>query len=179
MFSCRRIERNSMKTELPALVGQREKNMSWGERESRYRPWIFFLVFCCSSNVLIRWFRVHGCTSGMRILFGVNPKMKLVFFASLYISLADVQLLVLPHRISQSTNFQPRVVPLFPPGVVRRNQSVSSGSTPAQNTLDLCFFFFLVIFLITVVIHPWLAALQQVLWPESREVSLAFRRLTV
>ena len=30
-------------------------NITWWERENRQRPWIFFLVFCFISNILVCW----------------------------------------------------------------------------------------------------------------------------
>ena len=44
-----------MKAESTTLVGQRERCHEERKRRQR-RPWIFFLVFCCSSNVLIAGF---------------------------------------------------------------------------------------------------------------------------
>ena len=45
------------------------------EREGRHRLWISFLVFCCSSNMLVCWFCLHSCTSGVRPLFRGYTKM--------------------------------------------------------------------------------------------------------
>ena len=45
-------KKQCMKTETLALAGQRE-TICHEEKESRDRPWIFFLVFCCCSNMLI------------------------------------------------------------------------------------------------------------------------------
>ena len=100
----------------------------WREREQTQSLNFFFLVFCCSSNVLVRWFRLHWCASGVRPLFGAHLTMGATIFVSLYIFVAGVQLSSLPRHVSQTTNFQTRVVPLLPSGVVGRNISVSSCS---------------------------------------------------
>ena len=70
-----------MKVESTALAGQREticheerERERERERESRYRPWIFFLVFSCCSRILVRWFRLHSCAFGVRLIFGAHPK---------------------------------------------------------------------------------------------------------
>ena len=35
----------------------------------------FSLIFCCSSNILVCWFCLHSCESGIRPLFGADSKM--------------------------------------------------------------------------------------------------------
>ena len=50
-----RREKQSMKTESTVLAGQRETTYH-EEKESRYRSRIFFLVFCCSSDVFAGFF---------------------------------------------------------------------------------------------------------------------------
>ena len=118
--------------------------MSWGEKEGRHRPWIFLLVFCGSPNVVVHWFCLHSCMSGVKPLFKVHPKMKAIIFVCLYIFMAGVQLLSLPCHVSESTNFQTQVVPLLLPGIGKT--FVSSGSIPLQKIWDLCFvLFFLVV----------------------------------
>ena len=61
-----------MKAESTALASQRDTTCQEGiwidrerEGESRHRPWIFFLVFCCSSNVFVSVFRRISCESGV------------------------------------------------------------------------------------------------------------------
>ena len=44
------------------------------EREGRYGLWIFILVFCCSSNVVVRWFRLLSGTSGVWPFSELTPK---------------------------------------------------------------------------------------------------------
>ena len=46
-------KKQSMKTESPASVDEEKQHIMRIEREGRYRPRISFLVFCCSSNVLV------------------------------------------------------------------------------------------------------------------------------
>ena len=60
-------KKQNMKTESPALAEQRETRCH-DEKESRDGPWIFFLLFCCRSKVLVRWFRLHRFASGVRPL---------------------------------------------------------------------------------------------------------------
>ena len=151
----------------------KRNTISPGEKESRHRPWILF-PFRCSSNVLVHWFRLHSCGSSMRPHFGALPKMGTGIFVALYIFVAGVQLLSFPRQSFQPTNFQTQVVPLLPPDAGGRNISVSCGFTPVQKIWNLHFF---LSFLIIVVIHPWLAYLQRVLWPDSSEVSRPFCRL--
>ena len=55
------------------------------EREGKYRSWIFFLIFCCSSNLLVRWFRLHSCAFGVGPLFGAHPKTEAIIFVSLHL----------------------------------------------------------------------------------------------
>ena len=57
--------------------------MSWGERESRHRPFIFLLVSCCSSNVFVRWFHLHR--SGSR----AHLQIRAAVFYNLLIVLAS------------------------------------------------------------------------------------------
>ena len=64
----------SMKIESPMFAGQREITCH-GERKRRNRHWIFFLVFCCSSNILVCWFHLHSCASGVRPLFRAYSKI--------------------------------------------------------------------------------------------------------
>ena len=127
--------------------------MSWGEKESRHRQ-IFFLVFCYSSDVLVRWFRLHSCASGVRPLFGAQSKMGATTFD--YLRPGKCSLLSLPRHASLLTNFQTQVV-LF----------LSSAQKIFKS------------YLITVVIHRWLADLQRALWPDFSGVSKPFRRLSV
>ena len=68
--------------------------------QSWQRPWIFLLIFCCSSNICVQlwiWCETH-------------PKMGLVIFISLYTSLICVQLLSLPRHILQPTLFQTHII---------------------------------------------------------------------
>ena len=108
-------KKDSIKPQSPALAGQKETTCH-EEKESRDKPWIFFLVFFCCSNVLISWFRLHRFVSHLRFLFGAHPKMGAAIFAYLHIVLACV-----PSRLYLVTsNFQTRVIRLLSPGVERR-----------------------------------------------------------
>ena len=120
--------------------------MLWGEKESRHRPWIFFLVFCYISNVLVivRRFRLHSCVSSVKTQFGAHSKLATVIFVSLYIFVAGVQLLFLPCHVSESTNLQTRVIPLLPPGVGGRTYPLSVVPILCRSFWTSCFF--LVIF---------------------------------
>ena len=74
-----------MKTDSTTLARQREIQR-YEKIEVRHRYWIIFLV----SNVLVHWFCLDSCASGMRLFFGVHPKMLafkllLVFNCRLYI----------------------------------------------------------------------------------------------
>ena len=94
-FLCsRRKERNSMKIESTALAGQKSNSISWLEKKNADRPWIFFLVFSCSSNVLFRWFSFHSWASGVWLFFGNHPKMKAETFGCLRIAVSSLQLTV-------------------------------------------------------------------------------------
>ena len=56
------------------------------KRESRHKPWIFFRVFFCSSNMLVRW-----VASSVKPLFGANSQKEARKFSSAYIFVASVQ----------------------------------------------------------------------------------------
>ena len=128
------------------------------EREGRNIPWIFFLVFCCSSNVFVRWFWHHICAFSVRLFFKV---WAFNFLLSINLPCrGSTRVFTSSHRIA---NFQTQVVTLLLP-VAERNISVSAGSTPMQKILD--FHFFLVIF-ITVVIYLWPASPRWMLKTES------------
>ena len=87
-LSNRRGKITKYETEPTALARQREITCP---EERSHRPWIFFLVFCCSSNVLVCWFRLYSCTSVGRF-FGAHPKIGLVIFTRLYNLVTGVQL---------------------------------------------------------------------------------------
>ena len=159
---------------MKTLVSQSETKCH-EERKGRHRPWFIFLVFCCSSNVLVRWFRLHNCESGVRPFSRALPKMGAIIFVSLYIVVADVQLSSLPRHVPQETDFQTRVAPLLPPEVSIVGTYPFRGLRICAENLEPRFFF--IHFLITAVIHPWLADLQRVLWPDSLCGQLVVRRL--
>ena len=106
-------------------------------RERGDKPWIIFLVFCCSPNVLLVYcFRLHGCRSSVRSLFGALPpknKMGLVIFIHLYI-ISDIQLSSLPHHIWQLTNSFP-VSYLAPTTLMTFSFEFPSAN---QNSLLIC-----------------------------------------
>ena len=64
-----------MKTDSTTLAIQRETK-SCEKKENCDRLWIFFLIFCCCSNELVHWFRLHGCVSGVRSFSEVTPKWR-------------------------------------------------------------------------------------------------------
>ena len=101
--------------------------MSWGERVSRHRPWIFFLVFCCSSSMLVRWFCLHRFSSGVTLLFGAYSKMGASIFVCLYISLSRLQLE--SSRQAAPSNPSRRLTSAW---CQREDISVSGGSIPVQ-----------------------------------------------
>ena len=92
-----------MKLSRPRLQDKEEKHTMKREREGIQRPWIAFLIFCCSSNVLVSRVRFYSCVFGMRPLFRAHPKMGRQIFVSLYISLTGVLHSSLPRRVSQPT----------------------------------------------------------------------------
>ena len=54
-------------------------------RKGADHTWIFFLGFCSFPIVVIRWFCLHSCSSGVRQLFGAQPKIGLTIFVSLHL----------------------------------------------------------------------------------------------
>ena len=68
--------------------------MSWWERESKHKPWIFFTVFCSSSNILIRFFCLHRVASIVRPFFGAHPQNGSLKLFSPYVFVASVPLTV-------------------------------------------------------------------------------------
>ena len=151
-----------MKAESPALAGQRETCQE--ERKSgQTQAFNFLPVFCCSSSVLVAGF-VFADSCLVWDPFRISLQNGAVMFVCLYIFVADVQLSCLPLRVRVLAHFQTRAVRFLPSVVGTRTVSVSGSSIPVQNIWGLRFFSQ---FLITVVIHPWLADLQRVLKPES------------
>ena len=95
-----------MKVDSIAFSGQREKTCQ-EEKESRDRPWIFFLVFCCSSTMLVLWFRFHRFASGVRPPFRSLPKNGATIFVCPYISVACVQLTVFTSSRQATNSLKP------------------------------------------------------------------------
>ena len=88
-FKSSRREKQNRKTESTVLSEQKKHVM----RRQRAETWLeFFLIFCC--NVTVRWFRLHSCASGVRLLFGPHPKMGAVTFGCLHIAVSSLQLTV-------------------------------------------------------------------------------------
>ena len=125
--------------------------MSWGEREQR-QILNFFLVF-------VRLFRLQRFASWVRPLLEPTPK----FWLSSHCP-GSCSLTSLSCHFSEPTNFHTRVVPWLPPGVGGRTY-------PFPVVPHLCRRFgtssFFKYFLITVVIHSWLADPQQEFRPKS------------
>ena len=168
-------KKQSMKTESATLAVQIETTCH-EEKESRDRPWTFFLVFCCSSNVPVRWFRLHRFAFGVRPSFSeLNMKLGPHLWDIFTLSWLDFTRVFTP-LCFRSNSHSNRFVLLFSPGVWGRTYPF-----PVVQLLRRRFGAsdFLKSFLITLVIHPWLAALQQVLWSDSPEASRPFRRLCV
>ena len=161
-----------MKTESPALAGQRETTCH-EEKESRERPWIFLLVFCCSFIVLVRWFRLYSCASGVRSLFRAHSKMAADTFDYLHIVLTSAHsrlyLVTSPNQLIlklDSSYFRM----LSEGGHIRFRWFITCTEDLGPPVFSSI--------LSTVVIHPWLADLQRVLWSDFTEVRWLFRRLS-
>ena len=60
----------------------KRNNISWRERESRYGPWIFFLVFFHGFNMLVHWFCLHRVESSVSPLFGAHLP---IIFAAIHL----------------------------------------------------------------------------------------------
>ena len=101
-----------MKTEPPELAGQRGTTL-WGEKESRWRHWIFFLIFSCSSNVFVRWFHLHSCSSTVRPRFEAQSKMWAVTSDYLHIGLARVHSRLYHVTFLGQPTFKPESSPYF------------------------------------------------------------------
>ena len=87
-----------MKIQLTALANHWKRK--WPEeKEIRDKSWIFFLVFCCSSNVFFRWLRLHSYISGIRSLFGAHPKIGASTFGCLHIIWSSTGLIVYDRQI--------------------------------------------------------------------------------
>ena len=105
-------------------------------KKGRGRLWIFFLVFCCSSNVLVRWFRHHSCASGVWHLFRAHrSKGSRNFLLSSHCPGKSL-LSSLPRHVSEPTYFQT----LTSTWCHRVDISVSGCSTPAHKIWDLWVF---------------------------------------
>ena len=158
-----------MKTETPALVEQIET--SHEKQASKERSWIFFLVFCCSSNMLSRWFRLYRFASGVGLLFGACLKITAATLARLPIAVSSLQLTIFTSSRFFTNWFSNTSRPLISWG------SVFSGSTPANKIWDLQFF--LVIFNYRCHSHmtgwPTTSALAWVSWKSAgRRLSVCF-----
>ena len=128
-----------MKTESPALAEPKETRRE--EKKSRDRPWIFFLVFCCSSSMFVYWLRFHRCMFGASPFSDPTPKrgpqLATVFTLSWLVFTCVFTLSCL--RAKWRSN---PCRPFISAGCPRKNISVSGGSSPAQRIWDLPFFFF-------------------------------------
>ena len=136
------------------------------EREDGQRPWIFFLVFCCSSNVLIRWFHLYRLESSVRPLFGAHGNFRLSSHSP---SKSSSHLRA--NGLSNQSRCLTAVWCRWEEHIhFRRFPSCAEDSGPP---------FFFKSFLITVVIHPWLADLQRVLYLDSVDSLFAFSFLSL
>ena len=153
-----------MKTESTASAGQKETCHEdiyiyiyiYIERESSFlsgfRLWFWSAFPLVSSPQLHVW-----CVTSFRsspINGSRNCRLSLLFF---------VHLSSLPRHVFGPTKFQTHH-PFTSARWRSKDISISGSFRPAQKIWDLVFFWSL---LIAVVIHLWLAALQQVILPES------------
>ena len=119
--------------------------------------------------MLVHWFCLLRFASGIRPLFRAHPKMGAITFDYLHIFLASVYLgLYLVMSPSQLT-FKPESSSYFHLVLEGGHICFRWFHTCAE---DLGPVFFLVIFNY-IVIHPWLADPQWLLWPESLRWQLA------
>ena len=79
-------KKENMETEKLRQLAKRS-HIFWCGKKSRHRPWIFFLVFCCISNMLFRW-----VTSSLIPSLERTPKISARKLSSHYIFVAAVQL---------------------------------------------------------------------------------------
>ena len=118
--------------------------MSWEERKSWHKPIIFFLVFCFSYNMLVRWFRLYKFASCVRPLLGTHPQN----WARKFLSILTSSWLVFSPRfyifVSSCLLTSKSKLSFYFCLVSTRGTSVSDGFSPAQKIWDLRFF--LVIF---------------------------------
>ena len=119
------------------------------------------LAFYCSSNVPVRWFRLHGFVSSVRRLFGTQPNFRLSSYCPGYSSLTSF-----PLRVRLLTYLKNCRCRLLPQGVSGKNIRFRWFHTCAED-----FRLFFLSFLITVVVH-WLTYNQclslshsEVSWP--------------
>ena len=83
-------KKQSVETESSAFAGQRETT-NHEEKERQDRPWIFFLVFFCSSNMSVHLFRLHRFVSGVGLFFfRSSPQNGTTTFDSLHIVLPSI-----------------------------------------------------------------------------------------
>ena len=168
-------KKQSMNTKSSALSEQRKtchekrerERQTDREKESRHRPWIFFLTFCCSYNILVSWFLLHSCASGVGPLFGAHPKTGGVIIVFLNIFMSGVQLLYFLVTSSWQLTFKPEFL-------------LTSTWCRREDHIRLQWFYSYADFMIWhlrfvfLVIHPWLADLQRVLWPDPWAFSAYF-----
>ena len=134
-----------MKIELTALVSQRETTCL-EEKESEGRPWIVFLVFCCSSNVLVHWFRLHSCMSGVRSISGVHRKIGVAtsaVFGCLHILISGLQLTVFISSSPLLFSFPRQLLTVFPfesPSTNQNSLSIHCWYVSIFNTSVLNYF---------------------------------------
>ena len=129
--------------------------MAWEEKESRRRHWIFILVLCCSSNMLVHWFCFYRFASSVRPLFRVDPKMGLGNFRLILRLRGWRYWLCSPLHFRFLTNFQNESSPLLTSDVV--SDRGLYHFLVVQNLRRPGTYIFFLSFLITVVIQPWLA----------------------
>ena len=73
------------------LVSWAKKKKFHEERKREQKRILNFLfVFSCSSNVLVRWFRLHRFASVVRSLFGAHPEIGAATFDYLHLVLVCV-----------------------------------------------------------------------------------------
>ena len=99
-------KKECIKVESTILAEQREQYIM--KRKGKQTQNLNFLsVFSRSSNVFVRWLRLHRFTSGVSPLSEAHPEIGADIFDCVYIFVAGVQLASVPLPVWQRTPFKP------------------------------------------------------------------------
>ena len=139
-FVSSRQEKETEYANWVACINWTVNNMSWEERESRHRPWIFLLVIYCSLSILAGLFHFHKFVSGVRPLIRAHSENGACEFLSVLTSSWLVFNSYLPLCVWLLIHFQTRVVSFTSNWYQKEDISISSGFTLAQKIWDFCFF---------------------------------------